>query len=155
MAANGRSPGFTATLQRYIDDLVTVIVLANTYSTATQAPIAADLAALALGQTVAPPPGLVPISVGDPALAVFEGTYTGGDDFFFPGTTLTVTRGTGYLMMHWSTQADSTLVPVAPNEFLDRSFWARVRFARDADGKPSRLVWIYSDHEYPAARRSP
>jgi D-alanyl-D-alanine carboxypeptidase len=154
MAANGRSPGFTATLQRYIDDQVTVIVLANTYSTASQAPIAADLAALALGETVAPPADLVPISVAEPALAAFEGTYAGGDDFFFPGATLTVTRRAGYLMMHWSTQADSTLVPVAPDTFLDRSFWARVRFMRDADGKPSRLVWIYSDHEYPAARKS-
>ena len=155
MAANGRSPGFTATLQRYIDDRVTVIVLANTYSTSTQAPIAADLAALALGDTVAPPSGVVPIAMGEPALAAFEGTYAGGDDFFFPGTTLTVTRQAGYLMMHWSTQADSTLVPVAPNEFLDRSFWARVRFVRDTGGKVSRLVWIYSDKEYPAARRSP
>lgn len=153
MAANGRSPGFTATLQRYIDDQVTVIVLANTYSTVTQAPIAADLAALALGDTVAPPSDIVPISAGEPALATFEGTYAGGDDFFFPGTTLTVTRRAGFLMMHWSTQADSTLVPVAPDTFLDRSFWARVRFTRDADGKPSRLVWIYNDKEYPAARK--
>ena len=155
MAASGRSPGFTAALQRYIDDRVTVIVLANTYSTTTQAPIAPDLAAMALDQPVAPPAGILPIPAADATLAAFEGTYAGGDDFFFPGATLTITRGAGFLMMHWSTQADSTLVPVAPNEFLDRSFWARVRFARDADGRPSRLVWIYSDHEYPATRRSP
>jgi CubicO group peptidase (beta-lactamase class C family) len=154
MAANGRSPGFVATLQRYIDEKITVIVLANTYSTAAQSPIAADLAALALGQKVATPPDLVPIPMEEPVLAAFDGTYAGGDDFFFPGTTLTVTHRAGYLMMHWSTQADSTLVPVAQNEFIDRSFWARVRFTRDADGRPSRLVWIYSDHDYPAARTS-
>ena len=70
-----------------------------------------------------------------------------------PGVTLTVTRRPGYLMMHWSTQADSTLVPVGPNEFLDRSFWARVGFTPGPDGRPSRLVWIYSDKEYPAARK--
>ena len=59
---------------------------------------------------------------------------------------------TGVVMMHWSSGADSILAPVGSDEFLDRSFWARVRFERDREGPVARLVWIYDGHEYPAAR---
>jgi CubicO group peptidase (beta-lactamase class C family) len=145
MAASGRSPGFTASFERYVDDRVTVIVLANVYSTASFA-IAGDLAALALGQPVPPASDLTPIAVPSAELAKLAGTYVGGDDFFFPGTQLTVTSRDGHLNMHWSTGADSILVPVGERTFLDRSFWARVRFEQN------RLVWIYDGRAYPAAR---
>ena len=152
MSANGRSPGFTASFDRYFDDQVTVIVLANSYSTVTQAPIASDLAALALGQPSSPPMRIEPISLSAAALSPYEGTYLGGDDFFFPSTRLTLTRHDGYLMMHWSTGANSIVVPVSEREFLDRSFWARVRFVRDNSGKVARLVWNYDGRDYPAVR---
>jgi CubicO group peptidase (beta-lactamase class C family) len=152
MRANGRSPGFIAELDRYLDDRLTVIVLANTYSTAAQAPIAADLAALALGQPVAPSRDIVPRSVPAAVLSACAGSYAGGDDFFFPGATLTVTPREGYLVMHWSTGADAILAPVGGGEFLDRSFWARVRFVEDDGGAVKRLVWSYDGRDYPAVR---
>jgi CubicO group peptidase (beta-lactamase class C family) len=111
MSANGRSPGFTAVLDRYLDDRLTVIVLANTYSTATQAPIAIDLAALAFGHATPVQAGIAPSPMDDVALSAFEGSYVGGDDFFFPGVTLTVTRRPGHLVMHWSSGADSSIAP--------------------------------------------
>jgi hypothetical protein len=123
-----------------------VIVLANVYSTASFT-IAGDLAALALGQPVPPAADLTPIAVSGPELAKLAGTYVGGDDFFFPGTQLTVSQRDGHLNMHWSTGADSILVPVGERSFLDRSFWARVRF------EPSRLIWSYDGRAYPAARQ--
>ena len=152
MAANGRSPGFTSSLESYLDDKVTVIVLANTYSTATQTPIAVDLAAMALGQPYPSPTRITPVSLSDAVLAAYEGRYVGGEDFFFPGATLTVTRSDGHLVMHWSTGADAILVPVSETEFLHRSFWARVRFVRDEKRAAARLIWSYDGRDYPATR---
>ena len=54
MSAQGRSPGFTAELDRFVDDDVTVIVLSNSSSTVSQSPIAEGLAAIVFGQQ--PPP---------------------------------------------------------------------------------------------------
>jgi CubicO group peptidase (beta-lactamase class C family) len=152
MAANGRSPGFTASLERYPDDKVTVIVLSNLYSTAAQSPIAVDLAAMALDQPYAAPDRITPVPVTKARLEALEGRYIGGEDFFFPGVSLTVASAGGHLAMHWSSGADSILVPVADGEFLDRSFWARVRFVEDAQWGASRLLWTYDGKDYPASR---
>ena len=50
MSSNGRSPGFTAQLDRFPDDDVTVIVLSNSYATVSQDPMAAGLAAIVFGE---------------------------------------------------------------------------------------------------------
>jgi CubicO group peptidase (beta-lactamase class C family) len=62
VATNGRSPGFTSSATYYPGKDLTVIVLSNSYSPVSQSPIAEDLAAMALGQTITPPERIVPIA---------------------------------------------------------------------------------------------
>jgi CubicO group peptidase (beta-lactamase class C family) len=152
MSASGRSPGFTSSWQRYPSDDVCVIVLSNSYSTVAQAPIAVDLAAMALGEPYAPPPDTNPISLGGNSLEAYAGEYVGGEQFFFPGARLRVTRENDALRMRWSTGAESVLAALSETEFLDRLFWARVRFVRTEKGPVTKLLWRYDNREFPAER---
>lgn len=145
-AANGRSPGFTASFERFVDDDVCVIVLANTYATVSQDPIAGDLAAIAFDEERKPP--AVTARAVDPAvLDGYAGSYTFGPDFFRPNATVAIRREGDHLVMDWGRGYLSLLVPVAEDEFLDRTFWARVILRRDAHGARTRGVYR-SDKDY-------
>lgn len=153
MAANGRSPGFTASFERFADDDACVIVLANTYSTVSQDPIAGDLAALAFGEDRIPP--AITAWVVEPAvLDTYAGAYTFGPDFFRPNAPVTIRRDGDHLVMDWGGGFLSLLVPVADDEFLDRTFWARVVLKEDAKGVRSRGLYR-SDKDYAMTRVPP
>lgn len=149
--SGGRSPGFAAAVQALPDDDLYVVVLSNLYSTVAQTPIAPDLVRIALGEAVAPPE-LSVIRVEPKALDAFAGRYQGGDDFFFPRVVLDLRRDQDWVVMHWSSGADAILVPIGRDLFLDRTFWAQVRFARDGSGRVSGLVWRFAGQDYSAPR---
>jgi len=85
-------------------------------------------------------------------LDAFAGRYQGGDDFLFPGVVLDLRRDQDWVVMHWSSGADAILVPIGRDLFLDRTFWAQVRFTRDASGRVSGLVWRFAGKDYTAPR---
>lgn len=151
-AANGRSPGFTASLERFPDDDLTIIVLSNSYSPVSQDPIAADLAAIALGQPLPKPEVLVPVKLSEAQLKDLAGPYAFGADFFRPNAEIEMRPADGRLKMDWGNNFFSDLIPVSDHEFIDRLFWARVRFEKDAEGKVKQFVYR-SSGEYVATKK--
>jgi CubicO group peptidase (beta-lactamase class C family) len=89
MIAKGRSPGFTAELDRYPDDDLTIILLSNSDSTVTQDPIAASLAAIVFGQRPSIPI-MHGVTMSQSVLDSFAGQYQFGADFFTPNESFTL-----------------------------------------------------------------
>jgi CubicO group peptidase (beta-lactamase class C family) len=133
VASNGRSPGFTSSLEYYPENKLMVIVLSNSYSPVSQSPIAEDLAALALGQRVPVPERIVPVAASPSEWKAFAGTYKFGSDYYRPNASVVFRVDNGEPVLDWGNNFTSALIPVGKGEFLDRQFWARVKFA--ADGK--------------------
>ncbi len=150
-AANGRSPGFTASFERFVDDHVCVIVLSNSYSAVAQTTIAADLAAIALGEEYIVPSAMKPLKVNPKILESYIGRYEFGADFFRPGAVVTIGKEKSHLLMDWGGGFHPVLVPVSETEFLDRNFWARVTFVKDQKGEVIQLTWD-ADKGYAAKR---
>jgi len=82
VAINGRAPGFSASLERFIDDDVCVAMTSNIYSSITQT-MADDLAALTFGENRAARILATPVKVEPAILAGYEGRYRFGADFVF------------------------------------------------------------------------
>jgi hypothetical protein len=151
MSANGRSPGFTAQLDRYPDEDVTVIVLSNSYATVSQDPIAAGLAGIVFGETHEKPPVFSPVKIAPSTLASYAGQYQYGPDYFVPNGTVTVTVDGGALRMELGTFR-TPLVPVSGTEFLERNFLGRVVFGANSSGKIDNLTYKYAGKEFLAKR---
>lgn len=134
-SSNGRSPGFTSSLERFPDDDACIIVLSNSYAPTSQSPIAEDLSAILFGQAYSPPPRRA--TLDESALAAQLGSYKFGPDFFRPNTTVKMVRDGDHLLMDWGSGFTSVLVPLSSNEFLDRSIWARVIF------QPGQVIYRY------------
>jgi len=150
MAAKGHSPGFTAELDRYPDDDVTIILLSNSYGTASQNPIAEGIAAIVFGQT---PPSTPVHSVTIPqsVLASYTGQYQFGPDYFVPNAKFTLTAKPGFLLMQVG-EHHAPLVPVSQSDFLERIYFGRVAISKDAEGNVSGLAFRYGDKTFTARR---
>ncbi len=92
-----------------------------------------------------------PVHMEPKVLEAFAGSYKLGQDFFIPGVVVTLEGRNDYLLMKWSSGAESVLVPVGENEFLDRNFWARIRFTRGKDGEITGLIYS-SGKDYTAPK---
>ena len=136
MRAGGRSPGFNSSIERYLDDGTTVIVLSNSYS-----PVAQDeqflgaVHAAIFDRPIPPPPVLQPLAVARGALAEYAGKYQMPADYFVPNAIVTLADRGAYLTATFPDGSVNTFYPVARDELLDRNFWARVKMTRDAAGK--------------------
>ena len=140
VAINGRSPGFTSSLDRFIDDDVAIILAANTYSGMTQS-MADDLAAIVFGQKYASPQK--PANVSAASLENYSGRYQFDQDFTFnPGATVTVERIDNTLRMVTG-GSTSYLIPQSETTFVDRLFGGVVSFAKGANGKVTSLTWNF------------
>jgi len=148
VATNGRSPGFTASAEYYPAQKLTVVVLSNSYSPVSQSPIAEDLAAMALGQSVPPPAKIVPAPIGGAALEKLEGKYRFGHDFYRPNAEVQIRINDGQAELDWGQNFRSALIPVGEGEFVDRQFWARVRMSPDGSG----FTYSTSGREFKAER---
>ena len=151
MAAKGHSPGFTAELDRYPADDVTIILLGNSYGTASQDPIAEALAAIVFGQQTPPSMSLYPISVPQSVLASYTGQYQFGPDYFVPNAKFTLTAKPGFLLMQVG-EHHAPLVPVSQSDFLERIYFGRVAISKDAEGNVSGLAFRYGDKTFTARR---
>jgi CubicO group peptidase (beta-lactamase class C family) len=151
MSSNGRSPGFTAQLDRYPDDDVTVIVLSNSYATISQDPIAGALGAIVFGETPEKPPVLKAAKVPPAMLAAYAGEYQYGPDYFVPNGKAMLTVDGGALLLELGSFR-TPLVPVSATEFVERNFLGRVVFNVGAEGKIEGLIYSYSGKDFVARR---
>ena len=151
MSSNGRSPGFTAQLDRYPDDNVTVIVLSNSYATVSQDPIAPALAAIVFGEQPEKAPVFTAAKIPRPTLESYAGEYQYGADYFVPNGKATLTVDGGALLLQLGSFR-TPLVPVSTTEFLERNFLGRVAFKVGASGKVEGLTYSYSGKDFVARR---
>jgi len=134
VASNGRSPGFTSSIEYYPEKDLTVIVLSNSYSPVSQSPVAEDLAALALGEKDVQTPAIAPVEVDAGYLERLAGAYQFDEKFFRPHAKVSIRVEGAELLLDWGGGTRSDLLPVAPNEFIDRQFWSRLVFDESAGG---------------------
>jgi CubicO group peptidase (beta-lactamase class C family) len=134
VASNGRSPGFTSSLEYYPARDLTVIVLSNSYSPVSQSPVAEDLAAIALGEKDVQPVAMLPVEVKTENLKRLAGIYQFDEKFFRPNAEAGIRVEGKELVLDWGSGTRSDLIPVAPNEFIDRQFWTRVVFDETGSG---------------------
>jgi CubicO group peptidase (beta-lactamase class C family) len=135
MRSGGRSPGFNASVEHYLDDGTDVIVLTNSYS-----PVGQDsdflngLDSVVYGHAVTPPQ-ITPVPASPGSLAPLAGRYRMPHDYFVPDATIDLTDRGDYLEARWSDGAVNTIYPTGPGRFLDRNYWATVTFTTDTTGK--------------------
>jgi CubicO group peptidase (beta-lactamase class C family) len=151
MSSNGRSPGFTAQLDRFPDDDVTVIVLSNSYATVSQDPIAAGLAAIVFGEPPDKPPVLRAVAIPPSTLSSYAGQYQYGPDYFVPNAKFTLTVDGGALLLELGSFR-TPLVPVSATEFLERNFLGKIVFSIGAGGKVDGMTYRYAGKDFVAHR---
>ncbi len=151
MSSNGRSPGFTAQLDRFPDDDATVIVLSNSYATVSQDPIAAALGAIVLGEQPEKPPALRAIKIPQPELASYAGQYQFGPDYFAPNGKCTLTSDGAALLLELGSFR-TPLVPLSATEFLERNFLGHVVFSTRVGGTVDSLTYRYAGKDFVAHR---
>ena len=150
LAAKGHGPGFTAELDRFPDDDVTIIVLSNSYGTASQHPITDALAAIAFGESPAVP-NVRALVLPQSTLSSYEGHYQFGSDFFTPNEKFRLVAQPRYLLMQFADGAQP-LIPLSPTEFLERKFFGHVTAEKDAQGKVIGLTIRYGTKDFHARR---
>ena len=152
MRSAGRSPGYNASVERYLDDGTTVIVLTNSYSPVGQDSVfLTGINAAVLGKA-ATPPALLPVPVKRGSLADLAGQYRMPESYFIPNATLELIDRGNRLDAVWANGTRNTIYPVGPNQFLDRSFWANVSFSRDSTGKVSGFSYALAGQSFTATR---
>ena len=147
---NGRSPGFNSDLQRYVDDDVCIIVLANNY-VPTAGVIANDLAKMVFGESYETPKLVKPPRIDPKTYDAYAGSYQFGPDFFVPNGVYKIERKGDQLLIV-APGADATLVPQTAMEFFDRPFWSMIVFVKDNEGKVTHFLWRYGGRDYRAQR---
>ncbi len=154
VASNGRAPGFTASVERFIDDRVCVILLSNLYSSIGQS-MAADIAAIVFGEDRAPLIPAVPVTVAEAEMTRCLGRYRFGDDFSFnPGLTAEIRRDGPWLVFAGDAATGTTyLIPLGEGRFIDRAYGGIVSFDKDPAGRVTALVWTFG-RDYRAVRES-
>jgi CubicO group peptidase (beta-lactamase class C family) len=137
---NGRSPGWAAQLDHYVNEDVTVVVLSNTYNSVTT-PVARGVGAIFFGLPAKPMPAIRPVPLTSAEVARLVGTYEFGPDYYIPNSTVTITGMGGHIQAEYpSGYPASPYVQISPTSFIVRPFWMTAEFVIGADGKATELV---------------
>lgn len=152
VAITGRAPGFAASLERFVDDDLVVIMAGNLYSSVTHT-MAPDLAAIAFGEerrALLPPQ---PVPVRPEVLAGYVGRYQFGPDFTFNPNMVGEVREAagGLVIVSGGGGGTSALIPLAEDRFLDRLYGGVLTFVKDPDGRVWSLIWNFG-RDYKASR---
>jgi D-alanyl-D-alanine carboxypeptidase len=136
---SGRAPGFASFVLYLPREKMSVTVFSNIYSSATST-IGYDIAAIvrALPAETFRPSNPPPSAA---KLKTCTGTFQFGADFYQPNAQLAVIVEGQELSLRWPGGSVSPLIPVAQDQFVDRSYWEQVRIERDAAGKPTGLAY--------------
>jgi len=153
MAGKGHGAGFTAELDRYPDDDVTVILLTNSHSEVIDDPIIAPgLEAIIFGEQAPPFGPIRAVALPESLLASYAGQYQYGPDYRFdPNAKFTLTAKNGFLFMQIGGQ-HMPLVPVSRTDFVEREHFGRVAMTIDAAGNVSGLTMRYGSRTFTARR---
>ncbi|HZA98190.1 MAG TPA: hypothetical protein VE399_05390, partial [Gemmatimonadales bacterium] len=154
MRSAGRSPGYTSSVERYLDDGTTVIILSNSYSPVAQDSVFLTGIHAAVFGKAPTAPALLPIAVRAGSLEQLAGHYQMPSDYFVPDARLELIDRGDRLEAVWATGARNTIYPVGPNRFLDRNFWADVSFIRDSGGDVSGFSYEVGGQRFTAARKA-
>jgi len=147
---NGRSPGFTSYLDRYLDDDACIIILSNNYAPVPHLMIK-DLASILFGEKYEVPAEWKPVKLEPKVLDGLTGRYQFGSDYYRPGAIVNIETQGDHLLMKWSDTFSSPLMPLSPTKFLDRNFRAIIIFEKDERGKVTGLMWRDTS-DYPARK---
>lgn len=151
MSGKGRSPGFTAELDDFPDDEVTIIILSNSYSPVIQDPIAAGLAAIVFGKEPEKPPAFSLAPLPESELAAYAGEYQYGPEYFSANAKFSLRPHAGSLVLQLG-EMQSPMVSTGHDEFIERRFFGSVKFTRDPQGKVTGLITRYGTKNFPAKR---
>ena len=142
----GRSPGYVAYFQRFIDEDRCLIVLSNLYLGPPTQMLNA-LSALLVGE----PPGAVDFALdsssGEIDLNNYAGNYQFGEDWYVGEVTAKVeNRGDHLAVVYMNGKNigyEFLLVPMGTGRFFDRTHGGIVQFVRVSDRESYRLEYTY------------
>jgi CubicO group peptidase (beta-lactamase class C family) len=147
---NGRSPGFSSEILRFVDDDVCIIVLANNYAP-TASTIATELARMVFGEGYKALNLRRGIRADLAKLEAYVGRYQFGPDFLRPNAVYEFVVEEGQLTAR-SAAGSVPLAPQSKEEFFHRPFWSWLKFERDGQGRVDHLVWRFGEKEWRAIR---
>ena len=136
---NGRAPGFGAFVLYLPQERISVVLFSNIYSSATSA-IGYDLAAILRGlpyQAFRLRDSLATAA----ELKNYSGAFQFGPDFYQKDAQVSLVSQGQELALRWPSGDISPLIPVSLDEFVDRSYWERVKIERDAAGQAITLLY--------------
>ncbi len=144
LASNGRAPGFSASVERFPDERVCVVVLSNLYSSLSQS-MAGDIAAIVFGEDRQPLIPATPVVVPAAEMDRYLGRFAFGQDFSFnPGVSIEIKRDGPWLVMAAGGATGTTyLIPAGNGRFIDRAYGGIVSFDKTPGTKAAFLVWNF------------
>jgi CubicO group peptidase (beta-lactamase class C family) len=137
---NGRSPGFTAQVDHFVEEDVTVIVLSNLYISVTT-PIARAVSALWFGKPVEPLPPLTAQKLTRERIRGLLGTYQFGADYYVPNSKVRIVERDGGIAGEYvgTDYPPFAFTATSDGRFLIRSFWMPAEFEAGTDGRAAAL----------------
>jgi CubicO group peptidase (beta-lactamase class C family) len=153
LGGSGGAPGFSARMEYYPTEDLTIILLMNNYAT-TAIPIVRDVGAMVLGEPYQITPTTKPVAVDPKLIAAYAGTYQYGPEFFAPNVKTVIGISDGKLAVT-SRGTTFVLVPQSSTKFFDRFGWATITFVTNDRGDVSHFLWRYDGQDYAARRVNP
>jgi CubicO group peptidase (beta-lactamase class C family) len=147
---NGRSPGFTSYLDRYVDDDACLIILSNNYTPIAHM-IIKDLGAILFDEEYKIPEEIKEAKVEQHILNDYLGSYKFDSNFYRPNAVVKIIKKNDKLYFQWSETYFSSLRPVSQTKFLDLSFWAYIIFQKDKKGEITGFIWR-DTNDFPAEK---
>ena len=146
---SGTMPGFRATMHRYLDDKLTVIVLANAGNSdpGSIARLIAESYAPGLVEPRVAPPQRTAIKVDPNSFDAYVGRYQPN-----PAITVTVSRE-GDKLMFDSAGGKVELLPESENSFFSNALPLTISFMKDEAGKVTHLILLNNGREAGRARK--
>ncbi len=147
---SGTMPGFRATMHRYPDDKLSVIVLANAGNSdpGSIARVIAETYVPGLVEPRVAAPQRTAIPVDPNSFDAYAGRYQPN-----PSITVTVSREGDKLMFETPANGKVELLPETENSFFSNALPLTIRFVKDEAGKVTHLILLNHGREAGRARK--
>jgi D-alanyl-D-alanine carboxypeptidase len=147
---SGTMPGFRATIHRYLDDQLTVIVLTNAGNAdpGSIARLIAESYVPGLVESRAAAPLRTAITVDPKSFDAYVGRYQPN-----PAITVTISVEGGKLMFDTPAGGKVELLPESENSFFSNGLPVTISFVKDETGKVTHLILLNNGREAGRARK--
>jgi hypothetical protein len=147
---SGTMPGFRATIHRYLDDKLTVIVLANAGNSdpGSIARVIAESYVPGLVEARPAAPQRTAITVDPNSFNAYVGRYQPN-----PAITVTISREGDKLMFETGPNGKVELLPEKENSFFSNALPVTISFVKDETGKVTHLILLNNGREAGRARK--